>query len=174
MLHQHLILCNFSSDVTCQHFHDYVTNKRYNRLVLRLAASSIGLTPVLASIGLCLHCRSVHGLHPVHQRPEGQQELRLVHRTGPRPFQCLIPTLPIRHLPSDCSLRDETDPILMRQLYRTIPFPILGNLSSPDAPLIPADSPRNVFIQLIISQGYHLSGIIVRALSKATAVFVES
>ena len=58
VLHQQLILCNFSSDVMCQHFHDYVTKERYNHPVLRLAASSIGLTPVLASIGLCLHCRS--------------------------------------------------------------------------------------------------------------------
>ena len=41
-----------------------------------------------------------------------------MHRTGPRSFQCLIPTFAIRHLPSD-DLRDETDPILMNKLYET-------------------------------------------------------
>ena len=41
-----------------------------------------------------------------------------MHRTGPRSFQCLIPTFAIRHLPSD-DPRDETDPILMNKLYET-------------------------------------------------------
>ena len=68
----------------------------------------------LDSLGLRLHRRP---LHPV-QRPEGQREPWLVHRTGPRSFQCLIPTFAIRHLPSD-DLRDETDPILMNKLYET-------------------------------------------------------
>ena len=53
-------------------------------------------------------------------------------------------------------------------------FPVLGNLSSADGPpYAPADTPRIVFIQLITSQWYHLC-IVVRALSKATAVFLES
>ena len=40
---------------------------------------------------------------------------------------------------------------------------------------VPADTQRNVFIQLIVSK-YHLTKfyIVVQALSKATAVFVES
>ena len=88
----------------------------------------------------------------------------------PVPYSDLAnPSSPIR-LFSEGWDRPHSDETTLRDN----PFPIQGNLSSPDAPLIPADIPRNVFIQLILSQGYHLSGIIVRALSKATAVFVKS